>query len=678
MKKQNEISSTEKLLDLIRAASDSRPAADDPQLAAGSASISETSGRETPVSRVESPRLKEKDGLAVFGSVKQRLQRKFQFPDMSIAVNKCTVGVDIGYHEIRLVKVVRTDGNSWKLIDYQVVPMDPDISPVNPRFSSYLGSVLHDFCGAAAKMDIWSSITSAGLEVRHLRIPKVPLKQLAPTVLWSFKKNNINFVEEKFLFDFEVQGEIVEGGIEKMAVLAYSVPMEQVKKAKELFVAAGFPLTGLTCIPFSLQNLFREGCLRKGGDVVCNLYIGREWSRIDIYSHGNLVLIRGVNGGTNSMIKGIVDGLSKRVQAKMPAVSGEQAAPAALTMENLAESQATGLAAGGGTTKPVSFDQARKVLFSLHPASPPLNPEDPGYDLKESEVFQMIRPAVDRLTRQLERTFRYYASIFDGESVAAISICGNVETYGHLVDYISEQLGVAKSIFSPLASSESCFKTDILDHELVAESHSNAQALGLAISNNAYTPNFLFTHRDKARMAWVKRLNRAVIILFLFLMTLCTGVALWQKGLVAEKEKGTEAISQEMTQYNLVPDQNYLFKMVDRVKLGQQRFKVYGKRYLGLAIISELALLTPDNVALLNMDINLGPAEGGGAESGNRMVVLKGIVSGEAQRLESLLAEYIVVLGNSPLFNQPEVQQSGDESYKGSKVLYFTLNLEIK
>ena len=87
--------------------------------------------------------------------------------------------------------------------------------------------------------------------------------------------------------------------------MAYTAPKQEIKDLKDLFSKAGFPLTGISIVPFALQSLLRTGRIKTDESHISSLYIGRDWSRIDIFSEGCLVLSRGIKAGVKTMLEAL-------------------------------------------------------------------------------------------------------------------------------------------------------------------------------------------------------------------------------------------------------------------------------------------------------------------------------------------------------------------------------------
>jgi hypothetical protein len=106
-----------------------------------------------------------------------------------------------------------------------------------------------------------------------------------------------------------------------------------------------------------------------------------------------------------------------------------------------------------------------------------------------------------------------------------------------------------------------------------------------------------------------------------------------------------------------------------------------------MAVISELSLLTPANIRLINLRAHVGtvPSGKGSAKESKKEttkeelkhVVIEGIVFGDRRTLESSLAGYLMKLEASPILRQVSIQKNNIEPFKKSEVLYFVIDMQI-
>ena len=64
----------------------------------------------------------------------------------------------------------------------------------------------------------------------------------------------------------------------------------------------------------------------------------------------------------------------------------------------------------------------------------------------------MIEPALERLARQVERTFEHYATTMPGDRITQIFVSGAMNIYQPIVDYVGSQLGITSAVLDPLSS----------------------------------------------------------------------------------------------------------------------------------------------------------------------------------------------------------------------------------
>jgi len=578
---------------------------------------------------------------------------RISLPGLISLQKSSTIGIDIGHDYLHLVRVVKTTGGHWEITDRTRFTLPPETSRETPEFSSFLKSSLASFCGSEKQADLWVNMSAGKVDVRHIRIPKVPRKQIANVVFWTVKKE-APFDEKEMLLDFETQGEVIDQGIPKLAIMVYTAPRREVEELKALFSRIGRPLTGISIVPFSVQNLFRTGWIPTQEGTVANLFIGNDFSRIDIYTIDKLVMTRGIKAGINSMVEALVERLNEQ---KPDAV-----APA------------------------LTIEEGRKIIRSLGPDSPPLEKSNAGFGLRKEDIFEMIRPALERLTRQVERTFEHYTTTMPGERIVRIYVSGAMNFYQPIVDYVGSQLGIASDVLDPLNGHDSAVCRDGEDALCISERIAFGPALGLALSDKHLTPNLMFTYKDKAREASVIRINRVVFAAFIATVFVCAGVFIFQNYAIANKKETIAGIEKQMARIGQPVDRNRLLQMAAKVAQRRQLSRSYADRYLGMVLISELAALTPENIRFTDLKINFGPPQTGEASKRTQdapkarieEVTVEGLILGERTLFETSLASYTMALDASPLFRQVSIQKNTVEPYIKDEALHFILNLKVE
>ena len=640
MARMNDITSTEKLLDLIRKKKPDSP-------------------NDVPAIQTPRPPLPKRIGST--------------FPRKVHVMKAVTVGVDISHDALRMVKTIKSADNRRQMLEYQSVPLHPWNRRGTAAFPGLLKSELSRFCGSQSRAGIWTVMTAANAGVRHIRIPKVAKNEIEDVVFWSIKKET-PFNEKETLLDFEVLEEVVEQDVPKWLVMACTAPRREVEELKDLFLKAGFPLAGISIVPIAVQNLFRTGWMPAPAGTVAGLFIGNDFSRIDIYSRGNLVMTRGIKAGINSMVESILEAL---LEQNPPADEAAEKAPA------------------------ISPEQARKVLFSLSPDAAPLTEQDAGYHLTQEDKHRIILPALQRLVRQIERTFEYYEASIDPARVGKIFVSSAMSVYPPLIAHVGEQLGIESELLNPfdpaLPGVGGLFR-----EESISERVALTPALGMALSDRSRTPNLLFTFKDKEQLAARKRAGFASFAVFAAAALLAAGFFLFELGTISVKKAEISRLQRELARFQPRITQTDVMQIASQTRQKTYSPRVYSERYRSMAVIGELSALTPSDVRLVNLKADFVPAQAdkdktppkesapaekkdaakatqeeqtAGGTIGN--VVVEGVILGNRQSLDASLADYITKLQASPIFRQITVQKNSVERVKKKDVLHFTISMKI-
>jgi len=556
-----------------------------------------------------------------------------------------TVGVDIGQEFINLAKTIKSSDGRPVLTDQKMIKYGHLTSKGSPEFNLLLKSSLVTFCGSIADCNIWSMMPAGEVNVQYIKIPHVPRKQLENVIYWTAKKE-ISIDEKDSIFDFELQGEIVDQGISKYLVMVYTVPKAEIEKVKNIFSNTGIPLTGITIAPFAIQNIFRSKWMPPSEGAFASLFIGNDFARIDIYSKDNLVMTRGIKTGTSSMMEAIADSILE----KAPSLK-------------------------------LAKHETKKILFSLSPDAEKLSNADAGYNLREEEILEMIFPVWERLARQIERTLEHYKSSIGYEKVEKLYISSVMNVYNPLLIYISDQLGIKTEFFDPFIKQQ---KVAYISESLsLSEKVSLVPVLGLSFSDNMRTPNAIFTYREKNKELRIKRINRGIFVSFAAALIICIITVGYQTAEISILGKKRAKLEKELTLFNPLLSTDKISHMAEEVKVKRRISHQYVQRYMGMATIGEFAALTPGNIRLINIKINAG---GSGlakvnpdtaAKEISDDIVVEGIIFGERDMLDSLLSQYVKKLENSPMLHQISVHKSGIITFKKSEVLHFTLSAKF-
>jgi len=439
------------------------------------------------------------------------------------------------------------------------------------------------------------------------------------------------------------------------------VPKEEILRLENIFSKSGYPLTGITIISFVLQNLLRSNWIDTKGKNLCNLYIGRDWSRIDIFANGNLVLSRGIKAGIKSMVETIRETMYK---------GPDEVSNDLMDTESREESESI------DAVSQYEAEQARKIFYSFINNSLAFVDEDEGINLTEEEIFKMIFPALERLVRQVDRTLEHYSLNFEEEKIDKIYLSGAVGNQQRIVDHIGNQLDLSIDVFDPFGPGLQVSENMSIP-ESPSERESFAPAVGMALSNTSLTPNFTYTYKDKENSSKIRRINNAVFTALVLLMVTSVGGYIWQGYRISQKKAQIDQLHRQAENVSPYLDQKLIAQLVEQITQKRQRVVEVGQRYIGMAAITEISSLTPSNIRLSSLITELGKVLEDKNDPPKRLFVIDGIISGERLIFESALAEYLMKLKGSPLFDKPSIKKKSIEIVGDKEVLRFTAELEF-
>jgi Tfp pilus assembly PilM family ATPase len=632
------------------------------------------------------------------------------------------VGVDISQAQLTCVKIRGQDAG-FEVLGTAIAPVPEGVAPGSAEFVALLRRTLSDLCGPGPLPRIWAAAQSARANLQFVTIPKVPSRQVDNAVFWTAKKE-MAFDEGAVIFDFERRGEVAEKGMLRIGAMAYTAPRDAVAVVRADFARAGFPLAGLTLEPFAHQNFFRRRIVPGAAGATANLHVGQNWSRLEIFSNGNLMFMRVIKTSMSGMEQAVQEALETALAVSPPPPSdlGMSLAPglggAAVLDLDASGSEDSGLvleldpepaplpspapsrpfdpadtpgpapAAGPASAAgpAVTPAHAREVFESILYGCDHLDDCHPGQGLGPEEVMAMLEPVASRLVRQVEMTLKHYRESLGYEAVSHLTVSGLLGASRLFVAYIGEQAGLPCTPLDPMAGR--VLKGPSLGGPPVPGSI-YTQALGLAFSDPEVTPNALFTYREKATVNASRRLEQwSVVSLAVVLAAMAVfsvSAASTRRSLARERD----ALAGELAALGGTSDMATLTRMSGELQDRRKALHAYAARNRAVGVWGEALALAPQGVGIGNLTAEFGPpvepakpAAGGpqpGKEAkGAARLVIEGMVTGDSRLFDSMLASYVVALENSPLFEDVSVKKSELEALDGGATgLRFVIGLSV-
>lgn len=646
--RRNDISATEKLIHIIREE-------DDP----------ETSVSSPPT--VSTPYISENPSLT------QKILSYWK---------KATIGIDIGYDRIQFVKIIGNTDQNPRIEDCLSVPYDPQLTEDKKRFSAFLKAHLRKISGFSRQVELWAAIPPKEMDIRYLEIPTVPKKQIPKAVFWTFHKKN-PIEKEDYFFDFEVLENHSRHVANKTAVVAFSIPKQAVQGYRNCFSKINLPLNGISASPFAFQNLLKYHYLSTDGQSVCCLHIGMKESRIDLFfPDGTLALSRKIQACVKHMIDDIQKGLSAYLQDKLLRRQGRSATaveptPAVSKLNLFTETSAV-----------VSKDQALEVFMCLiNPASSfSASMQQLEVDLEESDVLEMLIPALKRITWRVERTIEDFCTEIGAPEVGTLYLSGKISTCRQVVTFLERQFEFPQEVklLDPFAKKISPSESGNIPQD-PADRNSLGSALGMALSSNFFTPSFLFSYSQKEKYRFHERLHKLALSLLLLVAVVLVGIFLWQDTVLKHKNQKIADLRHQLetkiARNGRFVDSPLIEQQIESLKMKRRAVKEYAGKYLSIAVIKEISVSVPPEIRLLSLEADIHPDSieftGGEKQAGQGQASIEGIVSGEPLQFETTLIHFISTLKNKPIFGSPTLEKKSRDEIEDEKVLRFSLIMNI-
>jgi type IV pilus assembly protein PilM len=565
------------------------------------------------------------------------------------------IGIEIGSRCIKIAKINRISDKSYELLDYDTIDVEQSDKFDTPYLAKALAAILTRFCSGLRRYDIWCCVASAKVETRCIRIPKLPKKQIPNAVFWTFSKE-VAFSDKEMLLDFRILGDVNENGMTKTQVMTFTIPIAETEALKRLFSRTGYPLTGISIVPFAIQNLLKTGIVQATGQNTCCLFIGRDWSRITIYANGDLILSRGIKAGMHSMIDAIA------AQYRHPSTTDN---PPTLAMEEHED------------TPPIedAYHAAAQEDFYRF-LDTGCTTATRSQDGKPVDIFQIIYPAIDRLIKQVERTIAHFSLHFKRSSVSEILISGKMTANPAVISHIGAQLGVPVNILNPFPHPHA-FTQKVGIPDLPAEKESFVPAIGIGLSSNELTPNFLFTYRHREKRNRARQIRIGISAASIGFLALLFCGYLWQEHHLSMQAREVDRLIQKRDAFHVPLTQELVMALYAKVNQKRDRITTLSRRYFSSAVMAEVIHLTPANIQLISLRADMDPPVPSAKTQTGSSLMIEGVVTGDKIRFETDLASFMLSIDDSALFNKPVVNNKRLQFLDDRPVLRFSIQFEL-
>lgn len=339
--------------------------------------------------------------------VKEKLQERLS-----------VIGIDVGGSSVKVVQTANVNG---EMVIVKSAFVDIGGAPGNDE--EVLASLKTALIGFEIKGARCAAIVNCPQTcTRKIITPHMPKKELAQAIHWE-AKNAIPFSIDEALMDFDVLGDIVEKGVKKKIVAVAATPKETVNRLLSLFSKAGIELSSVIPISVSLQNLISASREKRELNIAV-IEMGAVITELNIYQKGRLAFSR-----------------------KLPIAGGD-----------ITRAMTSTLMSSEGKVE-LTFEEAEKIKKEQG------IPVGEGAELIDgkilsSQVLSLVRPCVEQLAGEIERSFDFFREESHGEKIDKIVLFGGGANLKGLTKFLYDELEIEVVIGNSLEDVKVADKKD--------------------------------------------------------------------------------------------------------------------------------------------------------------------------------------------------------------------------
>lgn len=426
--------------------------------------------------------------------------------------------------------------------------------------------------------------------VRYITVPVMSSKELAEAIKWE-AKDKIPFPLDKAIVDFEVCEEMEEAGVKKLRVKIAASPSETIDNFLRLLSEVSIEPISLIQPPIAFEHLSRRLNF-KSEQAIAIIDIGCEVTTINIIKNSLLKFHRKMPSGSSLITKAMIGTF------------------------NFEEGR-------------IEINEENAEKIKLQYGIPKEDATFNGKKLAAAQLRSLIRPALERLLNEIERSLEYYRHESDGDRVSSIILCGGGAQLKGLGEFLQESLGVSVSGISHLEGIN--VAKGALKDMAQAQPGRYAVALGAALSEGKEINLLPKELKEKTKRtierAGIEAVVAAVVaILILTYIGMQLQIASYNKKITAGNLESKAVLPQlelasnyERYQDEILRRQSLINGILNNTPLWNEIFK-------------ELSNIVPKEIVLTEMRME------------NNTLVMKGEISGTGRDREEILSNYISAL----------------------------------
>jgi type IV pilus assembly protein PilM len=517
------------------------------------------------------------------------------------------VGLDIGTRSIKLAELAHQQGK-LVLLKLKLQEIESRKDNQDGQLDA-LKNLFRDINTKGVKINVVINCAQSCTKISI--IPFMPKSEIVQAIKWEMR-NFISFSIDQVVMDYEILQEIAEGGIKKLKVAIACCPQETVNRYLDLLNLAGIRPSLFTQHSFALRNVITNLCSEEHKTVAL-LDIGYNFSELLIFQDRELAFSR-----------------------KLP-VAGQD-----FTLE-----MTQALASDHGKTE-LTLEEAESIKKKYGIPSSEYTEilED---KMTSTQLIPLLRPNLEKLVTEIERSFAYYREKEHGTPVESLVLLGGGSNLKNLTKNLSESLRIPVQLGNPAAAFP-LSEPSLLNNEPETVNRF-ASALGATLASQGDINLLPIEIKQQTRLlikrSSIKALVTAVIVILVLVYAgMRIKLETYDKR-IAAAELELRALSPQIEE---LPKQAFLSSI--------QNQRIYRSDAL-----KEISNLIPEQIRLTEMNVQ------------ESILTLKGQIKTAGQAKEKVLTEFMSSLEKG-IFKEVNLISTKDSSQ--DKLNTFELRLGIE
>jgi type IV pilus assembly protein PilM len=558
------------------------------------------------------------------------------------------VGLDLGSRYFKYVALSKTR-TGYQLEDYdcaEVRRLPAELS--EPEREKQLAAQVENFLSGKPLRNCRITSAVSGLEVlfRHHVLPRMPKKDLAGAVPWATRKD-LPFPVETALIDYAVLGTRKEGNAEKLEVAAIATPASVVERHLAPLRSQHATPQKVSTVAVALWNLLMQKDSSRQGETknLLVIDIGAISTHMIFIEDGRLLYAREITTAGDEF----TEALTSTVYAE-----GRDIVLSPNDAEALKQQQGLPLPENQGTTE-------GGIPFA--------------------QITIMLRPVVDRLANEIQRSLDYYREKFKAGPISMIYLTGGGAQLRNLASALASQLGIAAEVFNPLQLVQT--NKFQKDEKLPIVAPQLAVAIGLALDRRKELNLLPAALKGAFQMRAALRYFRYVAALGVIAITCVTGFEYFRS-----KQFSDDLLRLQLEYNRLLPRQQHFVELLHRRDELQNHLAAYQSHIrIRLTVpqhLQALSNLVPPSLVLTSIDIETMPVQVDDKTASDELMdfliitgmVLKSATAGGERGVREgvALADFLIALEKSGYFRSLDLrnqQQQQDGAIKFTLACFF-------